>query len=563
MRLLLLLLAVACTPTPYKKAAGDSGYAFHDTGLATDSGDSALDTGDTADSGDSGGPAVTSVDVFPTIMKVNPGAMWALRVVASDSTGWHGDVSTATFSSDDETIASVDASGVVTAIAVGATHIQVSFSGKGAAESVTVSDDLHADVTVIDRTTGLAIEGALVSLPGEQPAFANGLGIAHVPVQDGAPIMLTAWLDGEWSALTITATVQRELTMALTPKDAGGYDANLHGTVDFSGVRAPDADEMVVGFAVPSVQHSLVSLDIADLFADPRTVTIYGIDVSAPANLFVKDYAEDWYAVAMAGPVAAWGLAGPIPVEEATESFSGTGDALDLLVTHASDLEWDATSGLTAVSLNTTETSLAPDEKLSDVLTVALPALPLGFTGNEEWFVLSADKLATDGWVATGLGLGSSSTYVSRVPPGTLSGTVESSFFAFSQVEGLGSGKGSTAVVGTEGKAGVAFADALDVPTIDGWDPAARTISVTSDATANLVLIRVVDKKHHVHDLVAPASWTGIEPNCIDELARGQATVHVSTVVTNGNSFEDWARTGDWDLSTKDADAYARNLREP
>jgi hypothetical protein len=130
---------------------------------------------------------------------------------------------------------------------------------------------------------------------------------------------------------------------------------------------------------------------------------------------------------------------------------------------------------------------------------------------------------------------------------------------AVAQAGGIGSGQGTTAVVAEVGQP---FPVPLALPSITDWNPETRALAASAEG-ADFLLLRLVDKKHHVHEVVAPGAWDGTMPAAIDEMARGQATLYATAAATMTGHFEDWVRDGDVDPGTKDTVAVARNRREP
>lgn len=560
---MLLLLLAGCLNVDKDTAQPDDsgGYVFHDTAPVVDTGDSAVDTGDTGpvdtadtapvETGDTGpvdtaAPTLLALDAYPPRMVVNPGATWATRVLATDLDGVRGDATGAAFAVDDPTIATVDADGVVTALAEGATTLRVALGGLEATTAIEVRAAGTMSVSVVDASTGLPLQGIRVSLQGVGGGSTDAAGTIALSPPDGGPVTVTAWVeDDTYDAVSVVGLVGREIVLPIWPKDVDPDDAHVVGTVDFSGVDDAGWTEVVVGFAAAAVQGELGALVLDRLFSDDRAITVYGVDANAPANLFVEGVAEDYDARAQAGPVAVWGLAGPLPISEVSSGLNGSGDALRLLVGYLDRMSWGMADGATAALDAQTTLHLAPGTRFDDTLPLTLPALSAGFNGTEDLFVLVTEERAAEGFVGTGLGLGNGTVDVARVADGSVTGSLGTVVLAYGQVGGLGSGGATASSVGRELADGtIAFADLLDVPTVDAWDPATRALAVTVDGDAHFVRVRLEDSRHRKHDVFVAGSWTGEIPRADADFGIARATVEVQALRATDGVFEQWMAEG-------------------
>lgn len=540
----------------------DTGGGYVETGDVVDSGDTSdtgetgdTDTGDTdTDDTDTGvEPGLAALDAWPTGIVVNAGASWALRVVGESATGDRAVYTGATFSSDDTAVATVDAAGVVTAVAPGSTTLRVSAEGLEVVLAVEVTAAQEATVTVRDAS-GAPIEKARV-FTDDTEYKTDAAGAVTLPVSTAGPATFTVWKTDDLYAVTVVETVNRSFTVTLAPTDTRDPDAELHGAVDFSGLVEPSSGEESFGLAAGSVQGPLTLFDIEDLLGEDRTLVYYGVDVAVPSNVFVKDYLDDYYASVFAGPVAVWGLGGPVPIAELAAGLNGTGDAMALLIDHLADLRWGWSGGLTATTGATTEAPLAPAVAFSDSVHVALPSLPAGFEGTEEQLVCTFDDTA-DGWVLTGLGLGSGVLDVSMVPDGSVSGATGGAVWTMAQVGGLGSGPTGTAVsVGYEtGSATVTFPDFQDIPAVTAWDNSSRVLDFTADADSTFVRVRMVDPQGRSHDLYLDGgSWSGLVDKHNDDFRRPSADITVQSFTVLDGTFEHWVATDTLDPAGLDA----------
>lgn len=571
---MIVLALMACAPDVVKGAdSEDTGYAYVDTSPVVDTGDDSggdsvpvdTDTGQTIDTGpiDTGAADIAALDLYPARLVVNPGAVWQLRAVVTGPDGARGDEAGGTWASSDPAIADVNAAGVVTAIGAGAVTLTIRFGGLEATAAVEVRDDGVATITVLDARTGAVIDNARVAIPSTAPVRTDASGVATLPVADGGPLTFTAWVDDDWNAVTITGTVARSLVVPIWPRSTDRRGATVHSAIDYSGIGDPDYTDAVAGIAAASFQGSLAITALGDLFSDDRTVSVYGVEADVPGNIFIEGVEDDAFSDAAAGPVAVWGLGGPIPIDEVSEGLNGTGDALALIIDHLDVMSWGATTGGTAELEAQVELDLEPRTHFDDELDLTLPGLTLGFRGDEEIFVLVTEERAAEGFVVTGLGLGTGRTMVDRVPAGSVSASLGTSILAYAQVGGLGSGGATCSSVAREGADGYyAFPEFLDVSTIDLFDAGPRALAVTADPGAQVVRVRLTDPRGRVHDILAPASWSGTIPNAVTDFQMAHATIEVLAVQAEDGAFDGWMAEGAIEPHALNATGAARTTLE-
>jgi hypothetical protein len=574
-----MLFLLACTPeTPKPPSGDDTGYVWRDTSPVIDTSDSAVETGDSVppdtdesgdsspiDTGDTAAVPWLALQVWPSTLVVHVGATWALRTVGTDPDGvvsdLPSDTAVPTYTSDDPLVATIDAAGVVTATGVGTTTLRVTFEGLEATSTVEVRADGVVTVTVLDGTTGLPIEGARVGLPSSTSIPTDASGRALLAVTDPGAITFSAWLGDDYNAVTLTGVVARELTVSIVPKDTRDRSASVSGAIDFSSVDDAEWTEMVAGFAAASVQGALATTRLEDLFSDTRTLDISGLEVEAPANLFVETIVEDYEATALPGSASVWGLAGPLPLADTLDGLAGTGDALDLLADNLGLMVWGQQNAVLTTADADTTVDLAPNTPFDGASTLDLPALSDGFLGDETWFVLVTEERADDGFVVTGLGSGSPGyiTDITTVPLGSVPDSLGTAALATAQVGGIGSGGAVSATVATAGADGtLAFAPPQDILDVTLWNPATRELSFTADVDADLVRIRLRDDRNGVHDIYAPASWSGALPICDTQFRMAGASVEVLAIETSEGTYQGWVGAGDLSLDAKPVRTAAR-----
>jgi hypothetical protein len=448
-------------------------------------------------------------------------------------------------------------------VGAGSTTVRATLDGAEALVAVTVTDASCVDVDVVDATTGAAVEGATVSVQGGSSVTTDASGAACVPVASGgAPVTVTAGLPEVYDALSVVNVVGRSLVLPLTPKGSDGRAAEVTGAVDYGGIADGGWTDVVLGFALASVDGALGAVVLDELFTDARTVTVFGMDLELPANVFVEDSVSDYTAATADGPVAVWGLGGPVPISELSSGVTDAGDALTLFVGHLDAMTWGWLGGGTASSSAPASLDLAPSLALDATTDVTLPGLPAGFAGDEEWLVLLAEERVDEGWIATGLGTGTGSAAIAGVADGTVTDSLGAGAVATAQAGGLGSGGALVTVTGTLATDGSwAFPDPLAVPSIDAWDPASRSLTLTAAADANWTRIRFSDDRKRVHDVLVAGAWTGALPSAPGTFHYPQADITVTTLRVPDGSFEDWAAAGAVSPSVLSPEASSRATR--
>lgn len=572
-----LLLLLACPgPKGGEPTPEDTGYAYVETGEATDDSGSTTPTESVVDSdsdssghsehtGDDTGvspPAWSALAVYPDGMVVNPGASFRARAVGTDRDGRRQDVAP-TWVSDDEDILAVDAEGMVSALEPGRATVRASLEGLEATLQVTVDDALLARITVVDATTGLPIERARVALPSTSGERTDASGACELPVPDGLPLDLSVWVDDTWDAVTFVGTVNRAFVVPLWPKDADADDARVHGTVDFGGVDDAAWDEIVLGLAAPTHAGGLGTLSLDDWFSDDRTLTVFGVEADLPANLVVEGSAEDLWVDARPGPAGAWVAAGPMAVSDVTSGTESAGAAVALLIGHLDAMRWGWAGGAAASREADAELALAPSAGFVLTTPAPVPDLPAGFGGAEEVLVMTAEERVEEGWVVTGFGLGAGDAVsVAHVAPDEVADSLGTGLVAIAQAGGLGSTGGTTVSAGWVDDDGSGrLADFLDLPDV-AWDGATRALTVDVDDDAGLVHVLLTDHHHLRHHLYAAGDWSGTVPNAMSGFGDNRATVDVWAVDTETDTFDALVGVGALDPSQLDARASAHIRQE-
>ena len=575
-----LVLLAACKNDYKAEDSQDSEYAFHDTEEVVDTNETAdsdteetdteetdtdsvdSDTGPT-DTSDTGvAPSWTRLELYPSAIVVDVGATWAERAVSTSTDGTRTDAVGVVWSVDDITIASVDADGMVTGLAVGTTTLHGVLGGLDTPVAIEVRDDNVMTVTVYDGSTGLPIADAKVKTDVGS-VRTDAAGVATASVTDGSPATVTAYVDETYSMVSYMSVTSRSVIMTLWPQDLGGKDATLHGNVSFTGVRDPAWNELTVGVVVPSQNRPLALLTTDDLFASDRDVSVFGIETGMPANLVIEGSAEDYYCEAWPGAVGSWGFAGPIAYADASSGISSTADALALMIAYMPFMTWSYSTGATAATGTQSELDLAPDTAFSEGVTVLLPPLTVGFHGDESMLVFTADQHVDDGWMVTGIDMGTTSALVSTVPSGSVLDTLDSGVLAYVEVGGIGTGGASASSFASLASDGtVTLPDFQDVAVVDAWDPSTSTIGVTTDSDSDIVRVRLTDNHHHVYDMFLPSgAWSGTLPSAVSSFGKANATIEVTAVHTLDGVYDGWLSSGAVDFAEMTVETTARTVQ--
>lgn len=566
----MLLLWIACVKEQPNKPVDDSEVLYrHSEEVVdtdpTDSGDSVpVDTdtgGDTADTADTGEVQVQPVllEAFPRQLTVGVGASWTAHLIVTDSDGLRVETPADGWTVDDPAVASVDATGLVTALAAGSTQLHAVVGALTADAALTVRDDGLITVTVIDANTGLPIEGVKSRISGGAIAETNASGMAVRKTPSAGPVDVEVWKYG-WDGAVVVGTISRSVVLYLPEIRKSGPEVPVHGTVDFSNVTDADWDGVVLGMAGTSVQGELGSLIVDDLFSADRSISVIGFDVKAPGNLFVEGSAEDYEGVAYPGDVAGWAMAGPMKIADLPLG-AGAGEALSVITSHLDTFSWGYREGGVASEGSTTELDLAPTAAFDDQVTVTLPALSTGFNGNENYFIMATDEHPTDGWVFVGFGSGlpGDTVDVARVAEGAVAGSVGSALLLYNQVGGLGTGGPICSVVVdlTTPKVPV---PAMQQVAVTSLDLTSHQATVTVDPRASYVRIKASDNEGRVWDIYTSGSWTGTIPTEDASWVWTKTDLEVIALESSWSSFEDRVMTGDWEPRNQRASTMARTV---
>ena len=546
--MLWLVMLTACRDKGEEVVTDSDSYTtIFDTGLYRDTSepeDTAKDTADTADTGKEVVDAVVeSMALFPDGVTVHPGGTYALRLVGRWDDGVVSNI-IGTYTSSDESIATVDKDGMVTAHAAGAVTLTAAWDALSEQVSLTIVDDGVITITVVDAETGSPISDAKVKVFEEDTHTTDSNGKATPPVADGGPIEVSAYLSG-YMPVTIWQTVSRDIVIPLQGEEIFEARGTATGTVDFDDVDEGEVTELVMGLVLPSMPHGPLMLDPDDLMAADRTVTVYGIDADVPSNLVLKSYAEEYEAAVIAGEAALWTIAGAMPISEVTSGLNGTSDAIGMLRDHIDAMVWGWSDAGTVAADGGVSVGLSPSVPFTEEVDVIVGELSLGFNGTEEPLIMVGEHLPEEGVLVTGLGLGLGENEVQTADHGLTSSTGQVAM-GIAQVGGLGAG-GAVAAAWAPVVDGVAELPAFqDIPEVSAFDPITHEFSLTSDERASFVrvLIEAADGSQRLLYTTAGAH-AGELPNPGFPMGYGNTTWTILALEVDEDTLEGRLVDGD------------------
>jgi hypothetical protein len=549
-------LVLGCPPKTVNDTSPetDSPYVYKDTGKVEET-DPPIETGDseppidteppvdTQDTGDPVEPTISELHLYPDQLVVFPGAEYDLRLVAVDDDGVRSEVACddAEYWSDDEAVATVDPTlALATAISEGSTTLWASFGGLEASIELEVIPPGTAEITVVDADTWLPLELPFGSTPDGIRVTGEATGLVQVPVEDAGPTTLTAWAD-DYVPVSIMGTVNRRLVVPVRSQaSANAAGVTVSGGVDFTSVPEGEFTDVMVGLTAATIQDHPLCFDLGDLVAEDRTVSIWGVDVDLPGNLFVGTYVETWQGLAESGDFGVWSLAGSVPIADITAGLNGDAAVIDLLVDNLAAFVHGWSPGWVGVDGDVLDIPVAPALELTEPVVVEVPPLSLGFSGDEEPLVLVFDQADDTTHAVVGLGQGTGTVAASRVPMGTISPTCDSWALAMAQVDGLGSGYGMALSVAQVEAGAAVLPEFQVVPTLDAFSGETKEFALESDPRATLVRVVFEGGGGQLWDLYFPSgpqSGSLTKPQGYS-ISWGSTQWTLSAVELYGDTFE-------------------------
>lgn len=515
-----------------------------ETGVVVDTADSGqVDTGEV--------DPLVSIALYPADLVVHPGASFALRALGTWQEGEVGTLAPI-YESADEAIATVDASGVVTAVSAGSVTLSANQGAVVGSVNLTVADDGMMQITVVAAADGAPLAGMRVKVGEGDVHHTDKLGHVSVPVADGSGVQVSAYDDGTHVPATIWSTVSRDVTLPLhRTEQYWAENARLEGSVDFSDLEA-DGGELTIGLVVPSFQHGPLLIEPRDLMAEHRTVSLYGVKTDLPANLAIQEHAEGYVASTPAqhGDGAVWVIGGALPIGDIiaalNEDSSDTEGALSLLGEHIDALRWDwnPLSGLQAG--HTATTSVQPQQRFSEDIVVSTGSLPGGFAGTERPLVMTGSTLPEGGVVVTGLALGTEDVVVPSVAAGAVDGSTGQVAMAVAQVGGLGSGGALSSSWGPVVDGVAHLSSYQNTSYLEGFDAISHELSMWTDPLGTYVQIELLSKDGSHRLIYLPSGQIdGVLSNPGFTMGYGVLNWQILSLETVEDTFEGMVRRGD------------------
>ena len=469
-----------------------------------------VETGDSETGEESGADSgsdeeVGTLTLSPAEIRVAPATEFSFRAQVS------GEAVEAVFESSDSSILELSADGQARAISDGEVEISATWEGQSALAAVEVSSSGEMSIQVVDGATNSPLSDMRVLVEGET-YFTDTSGRVSLEVEElGAQSILVYPEDAHLytSALFLDVMAQ-DLILPLRTRDAGDPGSVvLEGDVDLSETLLSGPDEkgaglITIGMGSVSFQQGALFFPLEQLFASNRTLSLEGIPVDIPSNLFIRDYGESWEGTAHPGAASVWAFGGPVPRSELAQGLSGVAEVLQFLVPHFDAFTWTHVDGIEAVSGGTHEVDLLPNLPFDDRIEVVLPPLPDGIQSTTNALLISLSGDSDAGPLMTGMGQGKSSMLMSRVNPSDVDGE-SGQVLAIAQVDGFGSdGAQSLALVDiVEGIA--ELTEWQELASILEFDKDSMMLKISADSSADVLRAHVRSASGDRRDIYMPA----------------------------------------------------------
>ena len=453
---------------------------------------------------DTSAPVSSVLTVSPVSIQVAPGASFQFQAQQDDH------AVEARFTSSDTGVLELSESGEAVAVSAGTATVNASWEDQEAEAQVLVSDDGRLSIQVIDSSGGNPLEDMRVVVEGNT-YFTDEQGRVEVQAeQEGAQDILVYAADSHLyaSAQFIDVWAQQ---MILPVRARGADDpgtAVLEGAVDLSGTLLTGPDEkgaglITIGLGVSSFQQGALFFPLEQLFAANRSLSIEGVPIEAPSNLFLRDYGESWQGTAHPGPASAWAFGGPVPRSELAQGLSGVAEALQFLVPHFDAFTWTHVTGIDAQSGATHSVDLLPDLAFDDRIEVLLPELPEGISSTTDALLMALSGDSEAGPVLTGMAQGTSSMMMSRVNPEHVDGD-QGQVLAIAQVGGFGT-QGAQSLALLDVQDGVAeLARWQSLPEVLSFERETQRLVIEADSQATVIRVQVRSASGDRRDIYMP-----------------------------------------------------------
>jgi hypothetical protein len=450
--------------------------------------------------GGSGGDPLDHLIVSPDGASIDTATSIHVKATGVTKNGRHVAVTGVTLT---PSAGAIDANDDFSDSTAGDVTITATAQGKTGTGTIHVKTAGTATVKVIDATTGTGITGASVSVVGSAGALTDGSGNVTLTNVAGGPVNLTFSATNYYPVTAFGVRV-RDLQVPLRPSTAA-TTGEIDGVIDFTtayGTSGPPAGSLWLGFAGPSIKGNILAFGLDSLLGPNRPITLGGISLNAPSNVFVYGVTTDYKANAPVGQTAAFALGGEVTLQEITDLISqaGTSD-IGAIIAQALPIfnrfYYSVKPGLTITANQTLQNvDLHLDSKLSQIADVQVPTRPV--TDPNPLVIAAADLGPDVGFVPVGLNIVDGDAGVdSKVHVVPLTGPFAGSTYLFltvTQAGGTGSGTANQqAAVLTRGYkslSNIQEPDFLTPPAIASFTgvAATRTFSFPATTGADLTM---------------------------------------------------------------------------
>jgi len=372
---------------------------------------------------------LTTVSVMPSGAELSVGDTLLFAARGWLRSGEEVSVEVETWTSDAPDVASVDESGLVTALSVGTAQITATVEGVTSEPVLLeVTDGAVLTVQVVDADSGEPVPGAEVYLGvDEVTIFAAGEdGIAVIRAEDGSlegRQTVTAYHPDYYHA-TLFDVVGRRVTVPLRSKASTDY-GEFTGCVDFDEMGNLPKTKLRIGLVSRSFYGNPLSLDPNALIGDFRRVDICGYAMDLPANIVGEAVCADIPNFAVPGPPGDYGaymLAGDLDLatlfgwlEEDPDIFYNLGLMMMLIPNmyefsydYAPEVTIDPDAPVPTPSPDgdpcATESFIMSPAGVTDYpLNVQVPALPSGVAAEYPPAVFAIADMGDQGFLPVGV----------------------------------------------------------------------------------------------------------------------------------------------------------------
>jgi hypothetical protein len=492
-----------------------------------------------SDSGKDTGEPSAALSISPGEILVDVGSEWQMQATAG------AEEVSAVYASSDDGILIVSATGLASAQSVGSAQVEASWEGQSATALVEVQEGGELHVRVFSEQGGEALANSRVMVDGAV-SLTDSNGEVTLSVPSGQAIAITVYADpaNVYIPALFLDVLPRDLALPLRLRGADDPGkAEMAGNVDLSGTLLSGPDEkaaglVTIGLAVPSFQQGALFFPLEQLFSANRTLSVEGISVDLPGNLFIRDYGESWEGSAHEGPVSVWAFGGPVPKSGLASGLHGVAEVLAFLVPHFDAFNWTWETDLEASLSAPLQVDLRPDVAFDDLIEVRMPSYPAGLSAETNALLMALSGDRDGGPVLTGMGQGKQTMLMSRVHPDGIDG--ENGFvLAIVEVGGFGSGGAQTLSLAPV-EEGIAQIDSwLNLATMDSFDRDTMTFGMSTDSSADFARIQIKSASGGRRDVyLPPGAHDRVLPTDGPSLGYGSTTWTVLSVDTHGESYE-------------------------